>query len=266
MIQPAGAGPAFFAAPDAYDRHMGRYSRELCEPFIALAELAAGARVLDVGCGTGVLTSALAQRVGPEFVTAVDPSEAFVAVCRGRVPGAQVFVADAESLPFADGRFDGVLSQLVVNFMHDPRAGVGEMRRVVRTGGVVAGSVWDYRDGMTLLRSFWDAALDLALPGAREHDQGRTMPFCSPSELAGLWVDAGLLDVETGQLTVSVEYESFEDLWAPFAQGISPAGAYLTSLERKAAEALRRELFDRLGEPHQQFRLSAKAFWVRGHR
>lgn len=92
------------------------------------------------------------------------------------------------------------------------------------------------------------------------------MPFCSPRELAGPWREAGLLDVETGELTATVEYESFDDLWAPFAQGISPAGAYLTSLERKAAEALRLELFNRLGEPHQQFRLPAKAFWVRGHR
>lgn len=245
---------------------MGRYSRELCDPFIALAGVSAGTRVLDVGCGTGVLTSALAQRLGAALVAAVDPSEAFVGVCRDRVPGAQILVASAESLPFPEGRFDAVLSQLVVNFMKDPSAGVGEMRRVVRTGGVVAGCVWDYGGGMTLLRSFWDAAIELALPGARDHDQGRTMRFCSPHELAGLWVGAGLLDVEIGELIATVEYESFDDLWAPFAQGISPAGAYLTSLTPEAGQELRDGLFNQLGQPRQQFRLSAKAFWVRGRR
>ncbi|MHB8691496.1 MAG: class I SAM-dependent methyltransferase [Solirubrobacteraceae bacterium] len=156
---------------------MGRYSRELAAPLIKLAGVSTRMSVLDVGCGTGALTRALADLVGPERVSAVDPSEAFVATCRDRVEGAEV-LADAESLPFPDGTFDAVLSQLVVNFVDDAHAAVQEMRRVARPGAVVAGCVWDYRAGMTLLRSFWDAAIDLGLPDAAARDQGRTMPFC----------------------------------------------------------------------------------------
>jgi SAM-dependent methyltransferase len=266
MTGQAGGTRPFLAGPEAYDRHMGRYSRELCVPFLGIAGVSAGMSVLDVGCGTGALTMALSEIVGAERVAAVDPSAAFVATCRSRVPGATVEAAGAESLPFADACFDLVLAQLVVNFMQDPPAGVAEMRRVARSGAVVAGCVWDYREGMTLLRSFWDAALDLRLPDAAQHDQGRTMPFCTEPELSELWQVAGLEDIRTGHIDAEVEYASFNHLWAPLEQGISPAGVYTTSLEPSARDTLRNELLQRLGSPEGRFRLPARAIWVRGRR
>lgn len=245
---------------------MGRYSTELAGPFIALAGVSPGMSVLDVGCGTGALTRALADLIGPEQVSAVDPSEAFAATCRGRVEGAEVLVAGAESLPFADRSFHCVLSQLVVNFVDDARGAVMEMRRVARPGGTIAACVWDYRAGMTLLRSFWDAAIDLGLPDAAARDQGRTMPYCTPDELIELWHGAGLQEVETGEISTAAEYVSFDDLWAPYDQGISPAGIYVTALGTSDRAALRREVFARLGSPHGQFKLSARGFWARGRR
>jgi SAM-dependent methyltransferase len=263
--QPQGKG-LFLAGSDAYDRHMGRYSRELAGPFIALAGVSRGMSVLDVGCGTGALTRALADLIGPKQVSAADPSEAFVATCRSRVAGAEVLVAAAESLPFADKRFDAVLSQLVVNFVDDPRAAVLEMRRVARVGAVIAGCVWDYRGGMTLLRSFWDAAIDLGLPEAAARDQGRTMPFCTPGELVDLWHAAELDEVQTGEISAAADYAGFDDLWAPYDQGISPAGMYVRSLSASDRAALRAEVFARLGSPQGQFKLSARGFWARGRR
>ncbi len=124
----------------------------------------------------------LASVVGADRVAAVDPSEAFVEACRQRVPGADVRLAAAEDLPFADSAFDGALSQLVVNFMSDPVAGVGEMRRVTRPGGTVAACVWDYAGEMTLLRQFWDAAVALD-PAAAPLDEGASMPHCQPDSL-----------------------------------------------------------------------------------
>jgi SAM-dependent methyltransferase len=196
----------------------------------------------------------------------VDPSEAFVATCRSRIEGAEVLVADAESLPFADKRFDAVLSQLVVNFVDDPHAALLEMRRVARVGAAIAGCVWDYRAGMTLLRSFWDAAIDLTLPDAAVRDQGRTMPFCTPGELIDLWQGAELDEVQTGEISAAAEYASFDDLWAPYDQGISPAGMYVTSLSATDRAALRAEVFARLGSPKGQFKLSARGFWAHGRR
>src|ERR671936_358073 len=133
---------------------MGRYSGLLAPRLIACARIEPGMRVLDVGCGAGALTAALAEALGEGMVAAADPSQALLAACAERVPGADLRAAPAEQLPWPDGTFDAVLSQLVVNFLADAPGGVGEMLRVVRPGGVVAACTWDYAHGMRMLRVF----------------------------------------------------------------------------------------------------------------
>jgi SAM-dependent methyltransferase len=242
----------FSGSAAAYDRFVGRYSPHLAAAFCDTAGIAAGQRALDVGCGSGALLAELARRVGAENVTGIDPSESFVEAARARVPGAHVLVGSAESLPFADDEFDATLSQLVVNFLDDPARGLREMARVTKTGGVVAGCVWDYRGEMTMLRTFWDAARALD-PGAA--DEGAVMRFATPEELGALWGDAGLKDVAVGPI---------DDLWAPLLTGVGPAGAYTAALEPEAQAALRDELARRLGNPGGPFTLSARAWCAVG--
>src|SRR5688572_1104848 len=103
-----------FSAVDAYDRFVGRYSPGLAHELIALSRVGAGMRALDVGCGTGLLTSELVRVLGPANVVAIDPSEAFVTAARARLPGVDVRVGPAEDLPFEDGSFDATFAQLVV--------------------------------------------------------------------------------------------------------------------------------------------------------
>jgi SAM-dependent methyltransferase len=252
---------SFDVAGDAYDRFMGRYSRELAPAFIEFARIEPGMRVLDVGCGPGALSERLAVTVGADRLTAADPSEPFVAACRERVPGADVRQSEAEELPWGDDGFDAALSQLVVNFMRDPLAGVSEMRRVVRDGGVVAACTWDYGDGMEMLRLFWEAArsLDEAAP-----DEGRTMRYRSTEELDALWREAGLGDVETGYLTVDTTYSGFDDLWEPFTFGVGPAGSFCAALDPPTREELRVRLREKVGSPAGAFSLGARACAVRG--
>lgn len=256
-----GAATFRRATADAYERHIGRYGRTLAASFVVAAGVREGDRALDVGCGSGLLTRALADILGPDRVAAVDPSEAFVAECRLRVDGVDVRVAAAESLPAFDEPFDVVLSQLVVNFMNDAPAGVAAMRDAARAGGTVASTVWDYAEGMTLLRTFWDAVLELD-PDAP--DEARTMRYCSRDELAELWRSCGLEKVETGELTATASYESFDDLWQPFTAGIGPAGAYCVGLSGDALELLRVAYLRRLGSPDGPFGLEARAWFVRG--
>ena len=149
---------AFRASADAYDRFVGRSGRTLASALMAFSGVEPGIRAIDVGCGPGALSVALAARLGAGSVSAVDPSASFAEACRIRVPGIDVAEASAEALPFADDTFDAALSQLVVNFMDDPETGVREMARVTRPGGIVASCVWDYAGEMALLRAFWDAA------------------------------------------------------------------------------------------------------------
>jgi SAM-dependent methyltransferase len=250
----------FRTPAEAYDRHIGRYGRELARALIDAAGVRRGQRALDVGCGPGALTSELVALLGAEQVAAVDPSAPFVDACRRRLPGVHVEVAVAEALPFEDAAFDHALSQLVVNFMTDPPAGVRELQRVTRPGGTVAAAVWDYAGEMTLLRRFWDAAVALD-PSAADRDEGRCMPFCTPDELGGLWSAAGLADVRVRPVVVAAGYDGFEDLWQPLELGVGPSGAYAASLPTERRAALKAGLRRRLGVGDEPFRLTARA-WI----
>ena len=167
---------SFDVAADAYDRFMGRWSRQLSAPLADFAGVAAGMRALDVGCGPGALTGELVDRLGADAVAAVDPAEGFVAALRARHPDVAASRAAAEALPFADDAFDAALAQLVVHFMADPVAGLTEMARVTRPGGTVAACVWDLGGATGPLSTFWAAVQDLEpdstgesmRPGARE--------------------------------------------------------------------------------------------------
>jgi hypothetical protein len=170
-----------------------------------------------------------------------------------------VRLAAAETLPFESDSFDVVLSQLVVNFMEDAIRGVTEMARVARR--TVASCVWDYAGEMTMLRAFWDAALEL---DPEAPDEARTMHYCTSDELVALWKQVGLQDVETAALVVEAGYESFEDYWSPFTAGLAPSGAYCASLDAANREALRERCYRRLGFPDGSFTLSARAWFVSG--
>ncbi|MBA2361005.1 MAG: class I SAM-dependent methyltransferase [Actinobacteria bacterium] len=255
----------FRVSAEIYDRFVGRYSPPLARAMCDAARVGAGQRALDVGCGSGALVAALAGVLGAEHVTGLDPSEPFVEAAQARVPGARVVVGSAESLPFGNDEFDAALSQLVVNFLADPELGVREMSRVTRPGGVVAGCVWDYGGGMTMLRAFWEAAASLDPAGATASMEQNTMRFATPEELAALWRTAGLDEVDVSPIDVDAAYHDFEDLWSPFPSGVGPAGAYAASLDDEARDRLREEFARRLGPPPDSpFTLSARAWCAVG--
>ncbi|HSC48866.1 MAG TPA: class I SAM-dependent methyltransferase [Gaiellaceae bacterium] len=250
---------SFNVSGDAYDGFMGRYSRELAPAFADFADVAAGQRVLDVGCGTGVLTEELARRVGPENVAGADPSP-MLAASAERVPGADLRQASAESLPWEAGSFDATLAQLVVHFMDDPARGVDEMARVTRPGGVVALSTWDFAGGgMELLNTFWQAVLTVA-PGT-ESESSR---YGDREQLDALCRARGLDDVLSEPIEVSSRYDGFDELWGSFRRGVGPAGQRLAAASPEQQEAIRAEYFARIGEPSGAFSLTGRAWAVRG--
>ncbi len=249
---------SFDVSADAYARFMGRYSEPLAVEFARLLDLRDGDHVLDVGCGPGALTRELVQRLGATAVAAVDPSESFVAAVRARIPGIEVHRAAAEQLPFADGRFDCTAAQLVVHFMKDPVAGLAEMARVTRSGGLVAANVWDHGGGTGPLTLFWDAvrALD---PDARDESG---LAGAREGHLAALFEQAGLRNVESTLLTVHSDFAGFDEWWEPLTLGVGPAGQYVARLDAQQRTALAAQCATLL--PEGPFEITASAWTVLG--
>jgi SAM-dependent methyltransferase len=248
----------FAVAADAYDRFMGRFSVRLAPRFADFAAIAPGAHVLDVGCGPGALTAELVQRVGAANVAAVDPSEPFVAAARERHPDVAIRHAPAERLPFDDRTFDAALAQLVVHFMDDPVAGLREMARVARDGGLVAACVWDHAGGAGPVSPFWTAVGELGYDV--EDESGRA--GSREGHLAQLFAEAGLGAIDDDALAVSVEHPTFDSWWDPYTLGVGPAGSFLAGLDATQRAAIR----DRCERilPEAPFVLTVRAWAARG--
>lgn len=246
---------AFDVAGEAYGRFMGRYSEPLAARFVDWLSPPAEAVALDVGCGPGALTAVLVDRYGSDRVHAADPSPPFLKAVQERLPGVDVRQAAAAQLPWDDGEFDLTLASLVVHFMPDPVAGLTEMRRVTKPGGIVAATVWDLagqRAPVSLLRL---AALDLdrRAPG----EEG--LPGAVRGQLAAYFDKAGLGQIEETELEVAVTYQSFEEWWEPNTLGVGPAGDYVRSLSPEKRDALRDRCRERTGEAPFEIRSTAWA-------
>ncbi len=236
----------FDVAADAYVRFMGRFSVPLSALFadVGLAGIAPAARVLDVGCGPGMLTFELVKRQGESNISAIDPVESFVSATAAAYPAADVRQATAEDLPYPDATFGATLAQLVVHFMSNPAAGVGEMARVTAPGGRVSACVWDHAGGTGALSNFWRVVRRYD-PDAE--DEG-ALPGSTAGDLTRLFTDAGLQQVEETMLTVRREFVSFEEWWEPFQLAVGPAGAYVRSLNQIERAGLEGALRDDLGD------------------
>jgi SAM-dependent methyltransferase len=250
---------------DAYEAYIGRWSRRVAETFVRQLGVPASRRWLDVGCGTGALTSAVLATADPVEVVGVDPSEGFLATARAAVtdPRASFEVADARALPFPDGSFDVTVSGLVLNFVPDPAKAAAEIARVTR--GVAAAYLWDLSDGMELIRHFWDAAAELDPAKVAELDEGRRFTLCRPEPLGRLWTEAGFTEVSVGEIKIPTVFTGFDDYWQPFLGAQGPAPAYLATLPEARRDQIRELLRSRLPtNPDGSIPLSARAWVVRG--
>lgn len=254
-----GRRMSFEVSADAYGRFMGRYSQPLATAFVQLAGVEQGARVLDVGCGTGALTAVLIPLLGADAVSAADPSEPFVEAMRLRFRDVDVRRSTAEQLPYPDDSFDCALASLVVSFMADPVAGLAEMARVVRPGGLVGATVWDHGGTTGPLSPFWGAVLEID-PDA--HDES-ALPGVREGHLAQLFEAAGLRNVNSTTLTVQLALADFNDWWEPYTLGVGPPGDYVARLDDEGRERLKAkcaQLFPQSGP----FEVAASAWTVLG--
>ncbi len=232
-----------WAAGDAYEAYVGRWSRQIAVDFLHGLRVPPRRRWADIGCGTGALSTAIVAHTDPVEVVGVDPSEGFIRDARARLtdPRASFRTGDAQALPLPDNHFEAVVGGLMLNFVPDPARAVAEFVRVAAPGATVAAYVWDYADGMQMMRYFWDAATAID-PAAADHDEGRRFQLCQPASLRALWTDAGLRDVQVRAIEVPAVFADFDDYWQPFLGATGTAPAYLASLPSATRDSLRDHL------------------------
>ncbi len=217
-----------------YDQLMGRWSRKLAPRFVEFAGVADGERILDVGCGTGSLTFELARHDGLKEIQAIDFSRVFVAAAKSRNADARVVIqqADATALPFEDRSFDRAMALLVLHFVPEAAKAIAEMCRVVRPGGVVAAVVWDHLGGMTGMRMVLDTVAALSEAGRQLRSKYVFQPMTQPGEMRQAFIEQGLEQVEQDQLLLRMDYENFDEFWAPFSAGEGSIGKFVGTLGR----------------------------------
>lgn len=255
-----------FERAEAYERNMGRWSKQLALLFVEFAGVEAGDRVLDVGCGTGSLTWEIVKTTAASKIVGVDASEPFLDYARSQYadPRLTFDLGDAQKLTYADASFDCCLSMLVMRHIADAIKATSEMRRVTRPGGVVATTMWDNTGGHQINQSLWDAAgmLDNAtkFPPASES-------YGSPEELQSLWLGTGLTKVEVTEFLLPCKYSSFDEYWLRhLVEGQGITAAYVKGVSESHRTTLRQQLRQnlcgqRLDGP---VTLQAKAWAVRG--
>lgn len=251
-----------------YDQLMGRWSQKLAPLFIDFAGVADGDKLLDVGCGTGSLTFTLAEVADPAEIAAIDYSPVFVeaAIRRNSDPRITIRQADACALPFEDGRFDRALALLVLHFVPEAGKAVAEMGRVVRSGGVVAAVVWDHLGGMPGMRMMVDTVAALSEGGRQLRSRYCFQPMMQPHEMRRTFIEQGLADVTETELMIRMEYQSFDDYWAPIAAGEGPLGQYLATLDlaqRVGVDAAVRDAYE-AGRPDGPRSFASVAWACRG--
>ena len=255
-----------WANGDKYESYIGRWSRLVAHEFIRWLNVPAGGQWLDVGCGTGALSETILQLAQPAAIKGIDRSEGFINFAKENVPDsrAEFEVGDAEELSEDTESFDAVVSGLVLNFIPHPERALAEMRRVTRAGGVVAVYVWDYAEGMQLIRHFFDAAIALD-PKVIELDEGPRFPICHPDALRQLFESTGLQNVEVRAIEIPTVFRDFDEYWTPFLGGQGPAPSYAMSLSEEQRAALREQI--RAGLPYNSdgsISLIARAWAARG--
>jgi ubiquinone/menaquinone biosynthesis C-methylase UbiE len=255
-----------FEVGEAYEVIMGRWRRQLAPLFVEFVGVRNGEKVLDVGCGTGALSATVAQVTSASKIVRIDPSKGFVEYARTQISDSRVSfeVGDAQNLPYPNDSFDRAMSLLMVSFVPDATKAAKEMLRVTNTGGVVATANWDLGRANELNGCLWDAAM--AIDPTAKRPAARLASYNSGEALSGLLKDAGLTDIEVGDLTMQCQFASFDELWQRYLSGEAASGAYVVSLTENRREALKQRLRQDLlqGNADGPFTLQAKAWAVRG--
>lgn len=250
----------------AYERFMGRWSTLVAQKFLNWLAIPHARSWLDVGCGTGSITKLILEMYQPKEIISIDSSRDFISHAQRSItnPSVHFKVGLAQSLELDSNSMDAVVSGLVLNFVPQPKVAILEMLRAAKPGGKIGIFLWDYADGMQMLRYFWDAAVELD-HNANEFDEGIRFPLCQEGQLESLIREAGLGQIETTAIEVKTVFQNFDDYWQPFLGNVGPAPTYTMSLNQENRQKLEGKLRKSLPiDDNGSISLLARAWAVKG--
>ena len=249
-----------------YDRFMGRWSVLVAEKFLDWLSISPGSIWLDLGCGTGSLTKLILDTCEPNEIYAIDSSSEFIAHAQQTIanPIVNFQVGLAQALELESNLVDAVVSGIMLNFVPDPKTAIAEMIRITKPGGCIGIFLWDYAEGMEMLRYFWDAAVELD-KSAIEFDEGIRFPLCKEGQLETLIREVGMKQVEATSIVVKTDFQNFDDFWQPFLGNVGPAPSYTMSLNQTERQKLEDKLHNMLPiDNNGSISLTARAWAVKG--
>jgi ubiquinone/menaquinone biosynthesis C-methylase UbiE len=245
---------------------MGRWSNLVAQKFLDWLAVPPDSSWLDVGCGTGSLTKLILETNQPKEIISIDSSTDFIFHAQQSIKNhiVRFQVGLAQALELESNFVDAVASGIMLNFVPQPETVITEMIRVTKPGGTIGIYLWDYAEGMQMLRYFWDAAVELD-SNAKEYDEGIRFPLCREGQLESLVEKSGLKQVETLPIEVPTIFKNFDDYWMPFLGNVGPAPSYVMSLGEKDRQKLESKLRKTLpiGEDGS-ISLMARAWAVKG--
>lgn len=250
----------------AYEKFMGRWSTLVAHKFLDWLAISPARSWLDVGCGTGSLTKPILEMYQPKEIISIDSSSDFIEHAKHSItsPSVRFKVGLAQSLELDSNSIDAVVSGLVLNFVPQPKVAILEMLRVTKPSGKIGVFLWDYADGMQMLRYFWDAAVELD-NNANDLDEGIRFPLCQKGQLESLIREVGLKQVEATAIEVKTVFQNFDDYWQPFLGNVGPASNYTMSLDQKNRQKLEDKLRKSLPiDDNGSISLIARAWAVKG--
>jgi ubiquinone/menaquinone biosynthesis C-methylase UbiE len=232
-----------FDDADDYERFMGRWSRAIGEKFLAWLDPPAGARWLDVGCGTGAFSELIQRRCAPQSIVGIDPSPAQVDYARKHLPNVKFQVADSMDMPFDDNAFEVVASALVLHFIPDRAKAFAEMNRVLTSGGLVGGYTWKRSASADFAP--YTAVIRAAKQIGAETISSATVPEGSAEGMRASLQGAEFTEIATTEIEVTQSFKNFDDYWAVQSLPFSPPGktiAKLDAAQRARVQELLREM------------------------
>jgi SAM-dependent methyltransferase len=232
-------------AANQYEALYGPISAQYATRVADIVRVQNGQRVLDVACGTGILTREVASRVGPNgYVAGIDPNPGMLAVARQLAPAIEWHEGSAESLPFPDQSFDVVVCNFGLMFFSDRQRAIREMLRVLAPGGRLGVTVWD---ALETVPAYVSEVELLERHGRKDAADAVRAPFVlgDRSELTALFESAGVDSVNvttyrgTGRFpSIRVMVEAELRGWLPLG-GIVLPEELIEQILQEAEDVLR---------------------------